>query len=112
MLDLEATRARLAYDDSLLRDMVQFFFEDGTQLLTEIREAVSTEHWGDVERAAHSMKGLAANFGAPSTVEAARRLETAAREKAIDRIPAARDQLEAETEQLMEALRLWCRQVG
>lgn len=107
VFDLEATRARLAYDDCLLRDMVQFFFEDGRQLLIEVREGVAAARWDDVERAAHSLKGLAANFGAPATVAAARALETAARTRDLDAVPETLAMVEHETGRLMEALGNW-----
>jgi HPt (histidine-containing phosphotransfer) domain-containing protein len=55
--------------------MVQFFDEDSPPLLEAIRAGIREGDAEQVGRAAHTLKGLAANFNAEPTVAAARRLE-------------------------------------
>ena len=101
----ESALARLDDDVALFRDMVQFFQEDSPELLRQIRESVGA---GDVhlaERAAHSLKGLAATFDAHATIQASLRIEELARSGALGEIPPALDGLEREVTRLNEALR-------
>jgi CheY-like chemotaxis protein/HPt (histidine-containing phosphotransfer) domain-containing protein len=67
-VDIPATMARLNNDRQLLATLVGFFYEDYPPLLEAIREGVAQGDGESVRRAAHSLKGLAANFGAAPTV--------------------------------------------
>ena len=61
---------RLNGDKELLTALVGFFFEDFPLLLDEIRAAFGSRDWPALQRAAHSLKGLSANFGAAPAVAA------------------------------------------
>lgn len=74
-IDLEGALARLGGDKSLLGDLIQFFFEDAYGLLVAIHQAMAEQRWDDARRAAHSLKGLASNFGGAPAVAALQAME-------------------------------------
>ncbi len=75
-IDIPGTMKRLNGDKELLTALVGFFFEDFPTLLDEIRAAFARRDWPAVQRGAHSLKGLSANFGAAPAVAALEKLET------------------------------------
>jgi len=79
-LDLPAALERVGGDEELLRELAAIFADDYPRQLRLIEEAIATADWKTAERESHGVKGAVANFGAPDAVEAARKLEFAARE--------------------------------
>jgi len=75
-IDIPGTLTRLNGDRALLTALVGFFFEDFPPLMDEIRAAFARRDWPALQRAAHSLKGLSANFGAGPAVAALQRLES------------------------------------
>lgn len=96
--------ARLDNDAELFREMVQFFREDSPPLLQQIRDGLKEKNPQQVERAAHSLKGLSATFDAHPAVDAARRLEEMARNGDLHDAPAIEQILDREVAQLIDAL--------
>jgi protein-histidine pros-kinase len=103
-VDLEGALARLLGKEDLLQDLVQFFCEDAPPLLEKVRRGIAADDAGLVEYAAHSLKGLATNFGAARSIEAARRLEEMAHDGEVDGFGSAADMLEQELALLAHAL--------
>ena len=79
MIDLAATMRRLDYDTELFKNFVEIFNEDSPRLLAAIDSAIDTGDSTAVRRAAHALRGLAANFDARMLVETAHCLEEAAK---------------------------------
>jgi two-component system, sensor histidine kinase and response regulator len=104
-LDLEAARKRMGGDESLLKGMVQFFLDDSRPLLQQLERALHSGAADEVQRAAHSLKGLIANFGAEPTRHLAYQIESLAREGQLTEIEPLRGVLTAHIEQLETALR-------
>src|SRR5439155_387393 len=80
VLDADAALARLDGDRELFLEIAGLFSEDAPRLETQMREAIQE---GDSEKllfAAHTLKGAVSNFCASSTYEAAKELETLARQ--------------------------------
>jgi CheY-like chemotaxis protein len=75
-VDIPGALERLNGDKELLTALVGFFFEDFPTLLDQIRAAFARRDWPALQRAAHSLKGLSANFGAAPAVAALEKLET------------------------------------
>jgi two-component system sensor histidine kinase/response regulator len=75
-VDIPGALARLGGDDQLLGDLIRFFFEDALPLLERIHSGVACQNHDGARRAAHSLKGLAANFGAAPAVAALQAIET------------------------------------
>jgi two-component system, sensor histidine kinase and response regulator len=75
LIDREAALARMGGSEELLRDMIRFFLEDAPGLLHAAEKGVEDGNAEETTRAAHSLKGLAANFDATRVTDAAARLE-------------------------------------
>ena len=60
--------------------------------------------WERVERAAHSLKGLAGNFGAARVVASAQALENLARQRRLDQAREVARQLNQDVDDLKAAL--------
>lgn len=101
----EAALARLEGSRSLLRDLMEFFVTDWPGLFDQVRSGVEGGDLRRVQQAAHSLKGLAANFEAQKAVEAARRIESSARQQDPVSVAAGASTLEDEFRRLEAALR-------
>jgi CheY-like chemotaxis protein/HPt (histidine-containing phosphotransfer) domain-containing protein len=78
VVDFDAALERMDGNRELLADMATFFLEDSPALVARIRAGLQNGSCEEVRRAAHSLKGLASNFGAERTVQTARTVEKAA----------------------------------
>jgi CheY-like chemotaxis protein len=100
--------ARVGGDRDLLVEISRLFLDDAPRHLAAMRAAIDA---GDAEglcRAAHALKGAAANFDARSVVDAARALEDIGRRAALDTAAGAWTTLSRETDQLVETLQRVC----
>jgi|GEM_PF-237046 len=70
---------RLGDDEQLLRELMRCFIQDAPTLLSQLDAALSEGQLDEVTRAAHSLKGLAANFDADDCRNAAAAVEQAGR---------------------------------
>jgi CheY-like chemotaxis protein len=73
--DRQAAQGGILRDAGLANEMAKVFLEDYPGRLAEIAEAIARSDCGRVERAAHALRGSAANFQAREAVEAASILE-------------------------------------
>lgn len=104
VMALEVALARMGNDRALLLQLAEFFLEDAPKLLAEIDDGVQANELAVVSRAAHSLKGLAANFEALPAVAASRRVEDDGRQKDMAKLQSELPALRMEIEKLMEAL--------
>jgi PAS domain S-box-containing protein len=102
--EVQAVLSRLAGDVELFKTLAQFYFEDSPELLRQIREGLEQSDARLVERAAHSLKGLAANFSAQAAVSAALHVEEAARAGDLASVPLFFDKLDYEVARLRRDL--------
>ena len=96
---------RLDGDENLLKDMAGFFIEDAPELLQRLKQAIDRGEAQVVQRSAHSVKGLAANFNADRAVEAAFELEQIGESGDLSRAANVYQRLEREVERVVQALR-------
>ncbi len=101
LANFNATLSRLGGDRNLLDDMIQFFREDAPDLLEEIRQGLEAGDAEVVRRASHSLKGLAANFEATRTEEAAGKVETDAEQGDLNAANTSFDALQREVQSLL-----------
>ncbi len=104
LLDLQGALRRLDGDRELLAELAQFFLEDSPGLLEKLRDGLRSGEAKTVQRAAHSLKGLAANFGARGTVDAASAVEEHGQSGDLAAATAGLPQLERQVELLQTAL--------
>ena len=102
--DLEGALERTGGDEEILKEIAELFLEDGPDLLMQIREAIDAKDAGALQKAAHTLKGSVANFGAEEAVETAFRLETMGREDQLSDVEAVYRSLEAAIHEVKNGL--------
>lgn len=75
LFDRESALARVGDDEELLSELVKIFLDDYPNNLKAIQVALAEGDSSLLERAAHSLKGAVANFGAEDVVREAFELE-------------------------------------
>lgn len=83
-------------DDSFLRDLVQVYLDDSPQRIAEIELALAQGDTERLTRAAHSLKGSCANFGASQLRAVSERIEKLGRQGALPDVPALLPELKVE----------------
>lgn len=104
-LDRRIAMVRVGEDAALLQEIAALFLVESQKDLEQIRSAIAAADAHAVERAAHGLKGAAANFGAAAAVEAAQRLEVLGRAGNLEETPDALVTLERTLHELCEELR-------
>ena len=103
---------RVDGDTEFLEETVAMLDEDCPALLEKIRTAVASGDAEELAHAAHTLKGMLANFCAEPAGSAARELEMMGRDGQLAGAEAARDQVQRETDRLQEALHEFLRTEG
>jgi HPt (histidine-containing phosphotransfer) domain-containing protein len=83
VFDLSQTMEMVGGDDALFREICLLLLQNSKEAIATIEEKISDGDAQGLERAAHSLKGSVANFGAKSAYDAAYRLEVLGREKKL-----------------------------
>jgi signal transduction histidine kinase/CheY-like chemotaxis protein len=91
-------------DQELFNEIAGLFLESSAANMDSIQEGIVRSDAGAVERAAHSLKGSVANFGARRAFNAAYRLERMGKEGKLKEAQAARSNLEKELDALKVAM--------
>jgi HPt (histidine-containing phosphotransfer) domain-containing protein len=97
--------ARMGGDHELLAEISRLFVDDAPRHLEKIRAALNARDGEALRRAAHGLKGAAANFDAEGVVAAARALEEVGRDGKFDDAEIAWKTVNTETERLISVLR-------
>lgn len=105
VLDLGATLARVGGDEELLREISAMYLEESQQLMEQVREAIAAGDAQTLERAGHTLKGLARNFNAAPASGAALVLEEIGNEGRLGDAAEAAARLQVELDRLGQALR-------
>jgi len=100
----EQVLARVGGDRQLLAEISRLFVDDAPGHLAKIQLALDTKDADMLRRAAHALKGAAANFEADSVVAAARVLEEMGRDSRFDDATAAWKVLRYEADRLIDTL--------
>jgi PAS domain S-box-containing protein len=75
VIDREDALARVYGDEELLEELLGLFFEDGPNLVKDVREAIDDQDAARLKKTAHAIKGASSNISAGPVTEAALRLE-------------------------------------
>lgn len=75
VMDVDGALERLGNDADLLQEIVKIYLEDAPAIVEKIREATASGDAAALQRAAHSLKGLAATLSAHEVIGCAVRLE-------------------------------------
>ncbi len=95
-IDRDALLERVEGDVSLLSEMAQIFEQNYVPLLSNLRAAVRDGDAWEIERAAHTLKGMVSNFTATGAVKTAECLEDLGRHQRLAETAEALDVLERE----------------
>jgi two-component system, sensor histidine kinase and response regulator len=106
VFDLPGTLRRLGGDTILLSDLVQLYNEDSPSLLERLHAGIEAQRSDEVRHAAHSLRGLAANFGALSLTQLLLRLEENAAAGRLDEAASLYDQVDENSARLQATLAL------
>jgi signal transduction histidine kinase/DNA-binding response OmpR family regulator len=79
LVDSAALGALVAGDADFLRELVDSFISNSTNLLADIEKSVAARDAAAIVRLAHRLKGASGSIRAPAAADAARKLEAAAR---------------------------------
>ena len=79
VIDIEVALRQVEGDRELLDEIVRIFADECPKTMAEIRNAIRAADLPFLERAAHSLKGSAANLGAMSVMASAQKIEECAR---------------------------------
>jgi histidine phosphotransfer protein HptB len=104
VFDMRGTLSRMGNDRQLFQEMVDLLREDAPKLLDRLQKAVADRDCEQARRAAHTLKGQAATFGASRAVEAAAGLEAAARHGRVAELAARVEQLQLALAHLLSEL--------
>jgi signal transduction histidine kinase/DNA-binding response OmpR family regulator len=96
--------ARVGGDRQLLAEISRLFVEDAPRHLERIRQALDDHDGDSLRRAAHGLKGAAANFDADDVVSSARVLEEMGRSGEFGGAESAWRAVEGETDRLVTTL--------
>lgn len=109
VLDVDASLKRLGGDRNILVELAKMFAEDSPGLIEAIKQGIQHASYSDAGRAAHSLRGLAANFGAARSIHRLRDLEAALAQGDRESSLTLMDAVCQEKRRLLEALDAYCR---
>jgi HPt (histidine-containing phosphotransfer) domain-containing protein len=95
---------RMGNDPELFHEMVELLRSDAPPLLSAVHIAHKEGDPPRLQWAAHTLKGLASNFGAERAVTAAAEVERLAKARQSSGLPAAIIELEESLDELIAAL--------
>jgi CheY-like chemotaxis protein/HPt (histidine-containing phosphotransfer) domain-containing protein len=104
VLDEKALRSRAGGDDGLIEFLADAFREDGAQSLRDLEAALESRNGPVLRKAAHTLKGTAANLGGLRVSALAYELEKAAARDDFSRAESMLPCLETAAKELVEAL--------
>ena len=112
VIDCQASLARLDNDREIFLEMVHFFWNDVPKLLQRLHASIEAGQPGELALAAHTLKGLVANFDANRAGAAASRLEQMGRQQDLMGAAAVCRTLEEEIVRVKRALAEFCAQLS
>jgi HPt (histidine-containing phosphotransfer) domain-containing protein len=107
LVDLAAALARVQGREDHLRQLIGLFENECVKLVPEMRQAIATADHLALRRAAHTLKGSAACFGARAVTDAAQHLELLGRDANFVQAVPACAALEAEIGRVLPLLAAW-----
>jgi HPt (histidine-containing phosphotransfer) domain-containing protein len=107
VFDPSVLTSTLGDDPELIREIADAYFETMPQLAADLGEGQRQGSQERVAFCAHSIKGAAANLGAPQLRQVAAEIETAARRSDLDRSASLAPRLSAALAALELELREW-----
>ena len=105
VLNTDELLAHVDGDKSLLKEIVGLFIDDYPNLMTRLQDAIACGDAGEIERAAHSLKGSVGSFAAKRAFSLALKLEQIGRLADLHEAPVVYGMLYESMEELKNTLR-------
>ena len=102
--DRDSALARVVGDNELLDEVIGLFLDEAPLMLSEIGGAIDRRDSRSLERAAHKLKGSAANLGADAVAHVAGGLDAMGRSGDLQGAQEAYEVLESEMGRLERAM--------
>jgi HPt (histidine-containing phosphotransfer) domain-containing protein len=103
-IDLPSAMARIGDDESFLLELLDLYKMDFEAKIEGLQNAIDQEDFISMQELGHSLKGASANLSLPFLQKAALDMESAGREKNLDRARGALGTLDQEFRNLQEFL--------
>jgi HPt (histidine-containing phosphotransfer) domain-containing protein len=100
-LDLDTAMAHVGGDEDLLAELADLFLQDYVRLIREMKDSIPQTDYSTFERAAHTLKGRLAFFGAQRLREQALALEMMGRSRNLSLAPKGLADLETALERVL-----------
>jgi HPt (histidine-containing phosphotransfer) domain-containing protein len=107
VFDAKAALERLDGDEELFGMLVAVFQQDSFELYEQLVASIASGDLAEAQRAAHSLKGLCANFDAKHATDAAFKIEDLARRRTSAGLQEGVSDLCEHLDQLRSALAHW-----
>lgn len=104
IVDWDEALERVAGSQETLDELVEIFLEQWPQMMDEIEQGVARADHATLRRAAHTLKGSAAIFGARPVADAANQLSQMAKHQHLDDAEAALRELQDQMDRLVPEL--------
>ncbi|MFH1117490.1 MAG: response regulator [Pseudomonadota bacterium] len=104
VMDKSELMDRIGEDPEVIEELIEAFLESYPRLFGQAREAVMGNDADALRRAAHTLKGILANYSAPAAFRAAADLETTARLQAMTEARSLLDNVEIELHRFVNVL--------
>src|SRR5438874_1213180 len=104
VFDYQASLRRMGNDAQLFREMIGLLLEDGSRRMLDVKQGVTERNAAKVRHAAHTLKGLTANFSAHRAMAAAEQLETLSRTEQWSEIDSTAAELDRALAELLTAV--------
>ena len=101
---IDELRALNPDDPSFLRELIQIYLDDSPKQIAEVEAALAAGDAPKLTRAAHSLKGSSANFGASPLRAIAEQVEHLGRASNLAAVPERLPELKAEYDRVKAAL--------
>jgi two-component system, sensor histidine kinase and response regulator len=102
--DYPGSLKRFGNDHQLFEEMVGIFLDDAPKWLKTLRTAVAANDVRQIQQGAHTIKGMAANFGAARAIAAAAQIEQHAGMGNISAVSRSLPLLDEAIDELQKAL--------
>jgi len=108
ILELDVLLERIAYDNEIAHELLNIFLSESKEVMDQLTATmVSNNPAEQVAQAAHKLKGMCHDVGAQHLGSLAYRLESQAKEKALEKSSETCTQLEAGYVSLCKAIEEW-----
>jgi HPt (histidine-containing phosphotransfer) domain-containing protein len=104
-IDIPSALERIGGDESFLFDLVNIYVEDFIAKYEKLRKAVKEEDFETIKDVGHNLKGSSANLSLPLLQEISYQIETAGRDRDLDKSRKQLMLLEQEFQRLRNFLR-------